>query len=254
MKKEKADRKTREHDLHIKLAHEYDEKREGTRNGRYYSKEWLRAIINQIDLSKVKSILDIGCGTGILYEVLKEEHYIGTYVGTDLSPDMLEVGRKRYNGIDLRVMDCENMEFPSRSFDVVFMRSVLHHVPHPANAVKEMKRVARKTIIIAEPARNIIPSLPRYLSKKLTSHFDEDHTHYSVSQLQKILKKGGIEKCRLVHFGYLAYPFGFTDILPGTKYVPLIALKGLFKLDLLFSRIPLLRYFSWHLTAICKAR
>src|SRR3989344_6612166 len=102
MNTEKQDRKIREHDLHIKLAHEYDEKREGTRNGRYYSKEWLRFMLQQIDLSKTKSILDIGCGTGILYEVLKEEGYQGAYLGTDLSEDMLEVGRKRYNGIELR--------------------------------------------------------------------------------------------------------------------------------------------------------
>lgn len=250
----KKDRKTREQELHIKLAHEYDERREGTRNGRYYSKEWLRAMLKQIDLTKINSILDIGCGTGILYEVLSEEGYKGSYAGTDLSNDMLEVGRKRYKGIDLRAMDCEKLEFPSRSFDVVFMRSVLHHIPNPVTAIKEMRRVARKTIIIGEPARNIFTSLPRYLLKKLTKHFDEDHTHYSVRQLEKFFKKAGIEKYRFIHFGYLAYPFGFTDILPGTKYLPLIALKGLFQLDLAISHIPVLRYFSWHLTAICKPR
>ena len=248
------DRKTREQELHVKLAHEYDEKREGTCNGKYYSKEWLRAMLRKIDLSTTKSILDIGCGTGILYDVLREEKYKGVYIGTDLSPDMLEVGRKRYKGIDLRVMDCENMEFPSRSFDVVFMRSVLHHVPHPAQAIKEMKRVAHKTVIISEPSRNILTEFPRWLSKKITSHFDEDHTHYSVSQLQKLLKKGGIEKYKLIHFGYVADPFGFTDLLPGTKYLPLIVLKGLFHLDKVFAKVPLVRYFSWHLIAVCKAR
>ncbi len=248
------DRKTREQELHVKLAYEYDERREGTRNGRYYSKEWLRAMIRQVDLSKVKSILDIGCGTGILYEVLREENYQGKYTGTDLSPDMLEVGRKRYKGIDLRTMDCEKLDFPSKSHDVVFMRSVLHHIPNPVNAIKEMKRVSKKTIIIGEPARNILTSFPRYLSKKLTTHFDEDHTHYSVRQIQKLLKKAGIKDYRLIHFGYLAYPFGFTDLLPGIKYLPLIMLKGLFQLDLAISRVPFLKYFSWHLTAVCKPK
>ena len=249
-----TDRKTREHDLHVKLAHEYDERREGTRNGRYYSKEWLRTILHQIDLSKVKSILDIGCGTGILYEVLQEEGYSGSYVGTDLSEDMLEVGRKRYKGIDLRVMDCEKLEFPSKSVDVVFMRSVLHHVPHPTQAIKEMKRVAKKTILLSEPLRNTLTSIPRYLSKKLTDHFDEEHTHYSVKQMQEMLKKGGIEKYEFKHFGYFAYPLGFTDLLPGTKYLPLTLLCGLFQLDRAISKIPFLRYFSWNSILICKAR
>lgn len=246
------DRKTREQQLHVKLSHEYDERREGTRNGRYYSKEWMRFMLHQINISKTKSILDVGCGTGILYDVLKEEKYTGAYIGTDLSPDMLEVGRKRHKGIDLRVMDCEKMEFPSRSFDVVFMRCVLHHVPHPAQAIKEMRRVAKKTIILSEPARNVLTEIPRYLSKKLTDHFDEDHTHYSVSQLKKLLKKGGIENYKLIRFGYTAYPFGFTDILPGTKYLPLPILKGLFHLDKAIAKFPIAQYFSWQLIAVCK--
>lgn len=247
-----TDRKNREINLHSKLAQGYEQRREGTLNGRYYSKEWLRTILNQIELSEVGSILDIGCGTGILYEVLQEEGYTGSYIGTDLSPEMLEVGSKRYNEIDLRVMDCERLDFSDKSFEVVFMRSVLHHSPNPVQAIREMKRVAKKTILIAEPLRNLLTEFPRYLSKKLTNHFDEDHTHYSTAHLQKILKEGGIEKCHLKHFGYFAYPFGFTDILPCTKYLPISILRGLFKLDEAISNVPLLRNFSWHIMAVCN--
>lgn len=247
-----TDRKTREQLLHAKLSHEYEDKREGTRNGRYYSKAWLRAMLSHVDLLKIKSILDIGCGTGILYEVLKEQGYKGSYIGTDLSPDMINVGLKRFKNVDLRVMDCEKLDFPSNSFDLVFMRNVLHHIPTPVKATKEMKRVAKKYVLIAEPTRNILTEFPRYLSKKLTNHFDEDHTHFSVRQLSTLLRKGGINDFRIIHFGYLAYPFGFTDILPGTKHLPLTVLKGLFKVDLALSHVPIINYLSWNMTAVCK--
>lgn len=248
------DRKIREQELHSKIAEDYEERREGTRNGRYYSKEWLRTILKQIELSKARSILDIGCGTGILYEVLQEEGYTGSYVGTDLSPEMLEVGRKSHNGIELRVMDCERLDFDDKSFEIVFMRSVLHHTPDPVEAIKEMKRVAKKTILIAEPLRNIFTELPRYLSKKLTDHFDEDHTHYSITQLQKLLKDGGIEKCHFKNFGYFAYPFGFTDILPCARYLPISILRRLFFLDEAISNVPILRNISWHIIVVCDIK
>ncbi len=245
-------RKTREKELHASLAHEYDEHREGTRTGRYYSKEWLRAILRQIDISGVQSILDIGCGTGILYEVLQEEGFTGAYVGTDISHEMLEVGRKRYPGINVQVMDCEKLAFADRTFDVVFMRSVLHHVSKPINAIKEMCRVSKKHILISEPLRNALTKVPRYLSKTFTNHFDKDHTHYSAGQMRDLLCRGGITDYRFVHFGYFAYPFAFTDIVPGAKYLPLFLLKGMFHLDLVLSKIPFVKKWSWHLVAVCS--
>ncbi len=249
--KDKPDRKTRERELHIKLAHEYDEKREGSRNGKYYSKEWLRQMAKEIPKKRV-SILDIGCGTGILYEVLKEEEMDFTYVGIDLSESMIEVGRKRYPGIDLRVMDSEKLEFPDKTFDVVFMRSVLHHLPHPVEALKEMERVSKEIIIVSEPLRNIITEFPRWLSKKITSHFDEDHTHFTTKQLKDFFKQAGMKDYKITHFGYLAYPWGFTDIIPFAKYLPLTALKGLYKMDLIMAKIPLINYFSWHSIIVIK--
>lgn len=247
-----TDRKERERELHKILAHEYDEKREGSKNGRYYSKEWLRWMVKRINIPKHASILDIGCGTGILYEILKEEKLECKYVGIDLSESMIEVGKKRYPGIDLQVMDSENLDFKDKSFDIVFMRSVLHHLPHPVKAIQEMSRVSRGVVLISEPSKNILTEFPRYLAKKFTSHFDPEHTHYSKKELKTLLQQGNITDFKLYHFGYLAYPWGFTDILPFANLLPLFILKILFKLDLLIAKIPLLNHFSWHITAVCN--
>lgn len=209
-------------------------------------------MIRQIPKNKRVSILDIGCGTGILYELLKDEKFDFAYTGVDLSDSMIEVGKKRYPGIDLRVMDSENLEFANKSFDVVFMRSVLHHLPNPVQALKEMQRVSKGTIIVSEPLRNVMTELPRWAAKKFTKHFDPEHTHFSTKQLKAFFKEAHIKSYKIRHFGYLAYPWGFTDIIPFAKVMPLFLLKGLFKADLIVGHIPLINYFSWHSIIVCK--
>jgi hypothetical protein len=106
--------------------------------------------------------------------------------------------------------------------------------------------------MISEPNRNFMTEIPRWLSKKLTNHFDEDHTHYSRKELARILKAGGLKEYKLLPFGYAAYPFGFTDILPGVKYLPLFIMKTFFMLDLGISKIPLLNRISWHYIVLAR--
>jgi ubiquinone/menaquinone biosynthesis C-methylase UbiE len=130
-------RKDRERELHKKLALEYDAKREGTRNGRFYSKSWLKYMLKFLPKRKL-SILEVGCGTGLLYEVIQEGKFKHRYTGTDFSPDMVKVGKTRYRGINIKVDDAEKMSFKDNSFDVVIMKAVLHHIPRPEKAVSEM--------------------------------------------------------------------------------------------------------------------
>lgn len=248
------DRKAREEELHRRLASHYDKDREGTANGRYYSKAWLRHLIQHVDPRRVESLLDIGCGTGILYEVLREEGFQGRYIGTDLSEDMLDIGRKRHPGIDLRRMDAERLDFPDRSFEVTLMRSLLHHVPHPVEAIREMERVTRQTVVLSEPHRNILTEVPRSLAKRFTDHFDEDHTHFTRHQFEMFVRTAGITRFRIYPFGYLAYPWAFTDLIPFARYLPLPFLKVLFKTDEILSVVPLMGEFSWHLVCVCLPR
>jgi SAM-dependent methyltransferase len=50
--------------------------------------------------------------------------------------------------------DAENLPFPDKAFDIVSVHDGLHHLPNPHAAIQEMCRVARKAIVIIEPARS----------------------------------------------------------------------------------------------------
>ena len=89
-------------------------------------------------------VLDVGFGTG-----LSVPHYPRDVrvVGIDVSPKMLEVGRRfareRGRQADVAVMDAEHLALPDRSFDSVAFNLCLCTIPNPEAAVREGIRVAR---------------------------------------------------------------------------------------------------------------
>jgi len=64
--------------------------------------------------------------------------------GTDISPAMLsEVRRKSREGLKLREMDAQTLQFPDRSFDAVVLNLILSVVPDGKQALQEAWRVLR---------------------------------------------------------------------------------------------------------------
>lgn len=89
-------------------------------------------------------VLDVGFGTG-----LSVPHYPAEVrvVGIDVSPKMLDVGRRFASSsgrrADVAVMDAEHLALPSRVFDSVAFNLCLCTIPNPAAAVREGVRVAK---------------------------------------------------------------------------------------------------------------
>jgi len=71
-------------------------------------------------------LLEIGAGTGQDSAFFRDENL--DVVATDLSPAMVE--RCRAKGLDARVMDFMNLDFPAASFDAAYAMNCLLHVPN----------------------------------------------------------------------------------------------------------------------------
>lgn len=56
---------------------------------------------------------------------------------------MRQVELARFPRIPVYQMDATSLGFPDGSFDFVYCHSVLHHIPDPARALREMRRVLR---------------------------------------------------------------------------------------------------------------
>jgi ubiquinone/menaquinone biosynthesis C-methylase UbiE len=99
------------------------------------------------------SILDVGCGEGVLTEQWADRIAPGRVVGIDLEDPKLAAewaGRIRPN-LTFTPMEVESLEFADSEFELVAATEVLEHVLGPDRAVAEMARVAGRHLLVSVP-------------------------------------------------------------------------------------------------------
>lgn len=100
-----------------------------------------------------ESLLDVGCGEGVLTHQWAQQLGERRIVGIDLDDDKLKAEwqtRQRPN-LEYLTLSAENMPFADGEFDVATAIEVLEHVPDPAHTVAEMARVAKGHLLVSVP-------------------------------------------------------------------------------------------------------
>jgi len=94
-------------------------------------------------------VLDIGCGNGRLYELLKEKNV--EYVGVDNSEKLIEIAKNKFSIFNFQfskpqfiVADALDLPFfKDEEFNAVFMLAVLPHIPSKELQLKVLKNAYR---------------------------------------------------------------------------------------------------------------
>jgi SAM-dependent methyltransferase len=110
----------------------------------------LRELFEQAD---PQSLLDVGCGEGVLTQQWAQRLGDRRVVGIDLEDTTLQaewVNRTAPN-LEYRVMKAENLPFADSEFDLAAAIEVLEHVPDPEHTVAEMARVAQRWLLVSVP-------------------------------------------------------------------------------------------------------
>jgi 2-polyprenyl-3-methyl-5-hydroxy-6-metoxy-1,4-benzoquinol methylase len=100
-----------------------------------------------------ESILDVGCGEGVLTAQWADRLGDRRIVGIDLDDPKLkaEWDQRRRANLEYRVEDATNLSFADGEFDMATAIEVLEHVPDPERTVSEMARVARRWVLVSVP-------------------------------------------------------------------------------------------------------
>lgn len=134
--------------------------------GTWVVKHHLKEMLRNIPRDKPLRILDLATGSGDIPEELcrwsRREKRDISFVISDISPEILEVARKRIEGagfgerVAYVVCDAANVPFAPGSFDVVICSLAFHHLNlHQAiRAVREMEKLSRLGFIINDIYRS----------------------------------------------------------------------------------------------------
>lgn len=111
----------------------------------------LAFMIGMLGYLGVRSILDVGSGTGRAISAVQAAQPTIKVVGIEPVAELRELAYKK--GVDRATLiagDARELEFPDGEFDLVCAFGVLHHVRSPEPVVNEMLRVAAKAVFISD--------------------------------------------------------------------------------------------------------
>jgi 2-polyprenyl-3-methyl-5-hydroxy-6-metoxy-1,4-benzoquinol methylase len=99
------------------------------------------------------SVLDVGCGEGVLTAEWAERLGDRRVVGIDLDDPKLraEWDQRRRPNLEFRAEEATRLTFGDDEFDLAAAIEVLEHVPEPEATLAEMARVARNHLLVSVP-------------------------------------------------------------------------------------------------------
>jgi SAM-dependent methyltransferase len=95
-------------------------------------------LLRQLPLRQAERVIDVGTGVGTLLPHMRRAAPHAVIVGGDRSSGMVALAPA---GFPLLVVDVLKMPFASGMFDVAVLAFMLFHVPDPAAALREVRRV-----------------------------------------------------------------------------------------------------------------
>jgi 2-polyprenyl-3-methyl-5-hydroxy-6-metoxy-1,4-benzoquinol methylase len=99
------------------------------------------------------SVLDVGCGEGVLVHRWAQRLAGARIVGLDLEEESIQAGwaERQAPNLEYRVTEAANLPFADAEFDLASAIEVLEHVPDPEHTLAEMARCAGRHLLVSVP-------------------------------------------------------------------------------------------------------
>ncbi len=132
-------------EFYNKLASTYDATLKDPRTDAQHLKEAAK-IFQKYNSRVGGSLLDLGCGTGLLKELLEGEF---EYIGIDIAENMLHYASERGYEIIHKPIEDALPEIPDCSYDFVFALGCLLFIEDIDSTLAHINRIARKSILLS---------------------------------------------------------------------------------------------------------
>jgi 2-polyprenyl-3-methyl-5-hydroxy-6-metoxy-1,4-benzoquinol methylase len=118
-----------------------------------------RELDELFELAAPSSVLDVGCGEGVLVHQWAQRLGERRVVGIDLEEESIQAGwsERRAPNLEYRVMEAAtsspegDLPFAANEFDLASAIEVLEHVPDPEHTLSEMARCAERHLLVSVP-------------------------------------------------------------------------------------------------------
>ena len=100
-----------------------------------------------------RTVLDVGCGEGVLTHKWAQRLRDGRIVGIDLEDPTIQAewAKRQAPNLEYKIMKAESFPFGDGEFELASAIEVLEHVPDPEHTVAEMARVASGHLLVSVP-------------------------------------------------------------------------------------------------------
>jgi len=137
--------------------------------------------------TEIKSAFEIGCGEGY---VTSHIHHLGIPIaGADVSSRIIEVAKKNHPDIHFSVLSIYDLNTIQIQYDLVVANEVFEHLSNPDKAIEELKKIAKKYILISVPNEPYfrMANILRLKYLKSAGNTPGHINHWSKKQLKKFL-------------------------------------------------------------------
>lgn len=110
----------------------------------------LKQIISLIKEQKPKSILDVGCGTGYLINLIEKENYTKYISALDYNIPSFIKKNQKYKCIEGDIFERLKL-LDDNSFELIICTHVLEHIKYPELVFKDLRRISSNSLLIICP-------------------------------------------------------------------------------------------------------
>ena len=199
--------------------------------------KWRKKVVDLVTSAQPETVLDVATGTGDLAISLSATNAT-KIVGIDISPGMLEVGKKKVNEqdltkkIDMLIGDSENLPFDNNSFDAITVAFGIRNFMNLEKGLSEILRVLRPggIFVILETS---VPTTPffkqgyriysKYILPNIGKLFSKDKNAYQyLSESASVFPYGEelnniLSKIGFINVKDLPQTFGVASIYTASK-------------------------------------